>query len=127
VLLVEDEGPVREIASRFLRQGGYEVVTATEGSEALEWLASAGPVDLVLTDSAMPGMRGEDLAIEVARVRPGLPVILMSGYADPAQPASSAVAAFIQKPFSLRGLLEEVRGVIARSRRASSGNPTLAP
>jgi signal transduction histidine kinase len=113
VLVVEDEASVREIATRFLQHGGFDVLTAPDAGAALELLASAGPLDLVLTDSAMPGMRGEDLANEVARICPGLPVILMSGYADPAQPASSAVAAFIQKPFTIAGLLAEVRRVIA--------------
>jgi two-component system cell cycle sensor histidine kinase/response regulator CckA len=116
VLLVEDEPQVREIAARFLRRGGYEVLTAVDGCVALELLAS-NPIDLILTDSAMPGMRGEDLAVEVARIRPGLPVILMSGYSDPAAPASSAVAAFLQKPFTLPDLLAEVHRMIARGRK----------
>jgi two-component system, cell cycle sensor histidine kinase and response regulator CckA len=117
VLVVEDEMQVREVAARFLRRAGYEVLTASDARTALELLNSAGSFDLVLTDSAMPGMRGEDLAIEISRVQPGLPVILMSGYADPAQPSiSGAVAAFIQKPFTMPALLAEVRRAIARDR-----------
>jgi two-component system cell cycle sensor histidine kinase/response regulator CckA len=119
VLVVEDEAPVREIAARFLRRAGYDVVTAPDAGTALELLRSAAPFDLVLTDSAMPGMRGEDLALEVANVNPGLPVILMSGYADPAEPASSAVAAFVQKPFTMAALLAEVRRVIPCDRPSS--------
>jgi two-component system cell cycle sensor histidine kinase/response regulator CckA len=117
VLVVEDEAQVREVAARFLRRAGYEVLTASDAGTALELLASARSLDLVLTDSAMPGMRGEDLAIEISRVQPGLPVILMSGYADPAQPSTSgAVAAFVQKPFTMPALLAEVRRVIGRGR-----------
>jgi two-component system cell cycle sensor histidine kinase/response regulator CckA len=86
----------------------------SDARTALGLLTSAGPFDLVLTDSAMPGMRGEDLAAEIARVHPGLPVILMSGYTDPARPASSPLAAFIQKPFTVPTLLAAVRRVLAR-------------
>ena len=112
VLVVEDEVQVREIAARFLQRAGYDVRTASDAGTALGLLSSAGPFDLVLTDSAMPGMRGDDLAIEISRVQPGLPVILMSGYADPAESPSSAVAAFIQKPFTMAALLAEVRRLI---------------
>jgi two-component system, cell cycle sensor histidine kinase and response regulator CckA len=113
VLVVEDETQVREVAERFLRRAGYDVLTAADGEAALAALTTNGPVDLVLTDSAMPGMRGEDLATAIGRVRPGLPVILMSGYTDPARPASKAVTAHIQKPFTRAALLAEVRRAMA--------------
>ena len=116
VLVVEDEAQVREVATRFLQRGGYDVLTASDAGTALDLLRSAGPFDVVLTDSAMPGMRGEDLAAEIAHVQPGLPVILMSGYADPGGPATSTVAAFIQKPFTMPVLLAEVRRAIAGDR-----------
>jgi CheY-like chemotaxis protein len=120
VLVVEDETQVREVAARFLRRAGYEVLTAADAATALGLLTSAGSFDLVLTDSAMPGMRGEDLATEIAQVQPGLPVLLMSGYRDPARrPTSTAVAAFIQKPFTMPALLAEVQRVIARGRSSS--------
>lgn len=116
VLVVEDETQVREVAERFLSRAGYDVLTASDARTALDSLTSNGPFDLVLTDSAMPGMRGEDLATEIRHIQPGLPVILMSGYADSAQPESSAVAAFIQKPFTIPTLLAEVRRVLAGDR-----------
>jgi DNA-binding NtrC family response regulator len=71
----------------------------------------------VLTDSAMPGMRGEDLAADIGRVQPGLPVILMSGYTDlERSPSASAVVGFLQKPFAIPVLLAEVRRAITRDR-----------
>jgi two-component system, cell cycle sensor histidine kinase and response regulator CckA len=118
VLVVEDEAQVREVAERFLRGAGYDVLTAPDAETALASLTRNGPVDLVLTDSAMPGMRGEDLAAEISRAQPGLPVILMSGYTDPARPASRAVTASIQKPFTMPALLAEVRRALARNRPA---------
>jgi PAS domain S-box-containing protein len=119
VLIVEDEAQVREVAARFLRRAGYDVVTAPDAATALEVLTSAGLFDLVLTDSTMPGMPGEDLAIEIARIQPGLPVILMSGYRDPARPPTPGAAAFIQKPFTMPTLLAEVRRVMVRDRPSS--------
>ena len=121
VLVVEDQAPVREVAARYLRHAGYDVQTATDARTALALLASAGPFDLVLTDSAMPGMRGEDLAVEIAHAQPGLPVLLMSGYRDPSRPpTSTAVAAFVQKPFTMPGLLAAVRRALLRDPPASS-------
>jgi signal transduction histidine kinase len=115
VLVVEDEAQVRDVTARFLRRAGYEVVAVIDAATALGLLASDERFDLVLTDSAMPGMRGEDLAGEIARARPGLPVVLMSGYLDPARPATAApVAAFVQKPFRMAALLAVVRRLIAR-------------
>jgi PAS domain S-box-containing protein len=117
ILVVEDQTQVRDVTARLLGRAGYEVVTAADATTALRLIASEGPFDLVLTDSAMPGMRGEDLAAEIARLQPALPVILMSGYKDPARtPAPSAVAAFVQKPFTASALLAEVNRVIAPDR-----------
>jgi two-component system, cell cycle sensor histidine kinase and response regulator CckA len=115
VLVVEDQAQVREVTARLLRRAGYDVLTAFDAVTALGLLATDSEFHLVLTDSAMPGMRGEDLATEIARLHPGLPVMLMSGYADPARPpTSAAVAAFIQKPFTASALLAEVRRVLSR-------------
>jgi two-component system cell cycle sensor histidine kinase/response regulator CckA len=118
VLVVEDETQVREVAERVLRRAGYDVQTAGDAETALASLRSNGPFDVVLTDSAMPGMRGEDLATQIKRLQPGLSVILMSGYRDPATPQSSDVTAFLQKPFTMPALLAEVRRAMARDRPA---------
>ena len=122
VLVVEDETQVREVAERFLRRAGYDVLTASDAESALASLSANGPVDLVLTDSAMPGMRGEDLATQIGDAQPGLAVILMSGYADPARPPSKAVTAFIQKPFTMRALLVEVRRALRGSGSDGGGD-----
>ena len=121
-LVVEDETQVREVAERFLRRAGYDVLTASDAESALASLSENGPVDLVLTDSAMPGMRGEDLATQIGDAQPGLAVILMSGYADPARPPSKAVTAFIQKPFTMRALLVEVRRALRGSGSDGGGD-----
>jgi DNA-binding NtrC family response regulator len=113
VLVVEDEEQVRDVTVRLLQRAGYEVVASADAEAALGALAAAGSFDVVLTDSAMPGMRGEELAAEIAHTQPELPVILMSGYTErrTSQPAGAA-AAFIHKPFTPQTLLEQVRRVI---------------
>ena len=117
MLVVEDEAHVREVTARLLQRAGYEVATASDAESALGMLTSSGPFDLVLTDSAMPGMRGEDLAAVIVRVQPGLPVILMSGYTDlERSPSASALAGYLQKPFAMSVLLAEVRRALARER-----------
>ncbi|MBU8540773.1 ATP-binding protein [Falsiroseomonas tokyonensis] len=83
VLLVDDEPLVLESTAALLADLGYEVQTAESAEEALRMLAAgARPVALV-TDHAMPGMTGAVLAARLARERPGLPVILATGYAGP--------------------------------------------
>jgi two-component system, cell cycle sensor histidine kinase and response regulator CckA len=125
VLVIEDQIQVREVATRFLQRAGYDVVAASDAATALDLLGSAAGFDVVLTDSAMPGMSGEDFAKAIVQVRPGLPVILMSGYRDPAWgPMSPAVSAFVQKPFTMPGLLAEVRRVMVRARSSSERRPS---
>jgi two-component system cell cycle sensor histidine kinase/response regulator CckA len=80
ILLVEDEPALRTGTARLLTARGYEVVVAANGAEALDLLLGGAPVDVVLSDVAMPEMRGDELARELTVVRPGLPVILVSGY-----------------------------------------------
>jgi DNA-binding NtrC family response regulator len=120
VLVVEDEEHVRDVTARLLQRAGYDVSTAPDAETALGMLSSSDPFDLVLTDSAMPGLRGEDLAAEITRVQPGLPVLLMSGYTDQeCSPGSNAVVGYLQKPFAMPVLLAEVRRAIARERPSS--------
>ena len=112
VLVVDDQPAVLRTAVRLLEQLGIRVVAATSGAEALEELAANGvSVDLALVDLTMPKMGGLELAKRLTQAHPGLPVILMSGYA---QETNGAVAGFLQKPYSqesLRTCLRTVLGV----------------
>jgi two-component system cell cycle sensor histidine kinase/response regulator CckA len=99
------------------------VTTATSGAEALELLDSPGrEVDLLLSDIVMPGMRGDDLAERAVAMRPGLPVLFMSGYSDQAPPEdlgpTSGGTAFIHKPFDAGTLLERVRELLTVAARS---------
>lgn len=80
ILVVEDEQFVRDLLRKVLAQRGHTVLTACDGVEALEMLA-AEPVDLVLTDVVMPRMEGFELLCRVKREYPGIPVIVLTGYA----------------------------------------------
>ena len=81
VLLVDDEPLVRASTADMLAEMGYEVVEADSGADALALLDVRVP-DLVITDHLMPGLTGTDLALILAAERPGLPVLIVSGYAE---------------------------------------------
>jgi two-component system, cell cycle sensor histidine kinase and response regulator CckA len=116
VLLVEDEAMVRELMRGTLERQGYRVLSAGSGSEAL-LVASAhgGPLNLLVTDVVMPGMRGPDLAARLVPAHPRLRVLYMSGYADDAalrHGVREGQAAFLQKPFTRGALARKVRAVL---------------
>jgi len=122
VLLVEDEPAVRTLVARVLEGHGYTVLEAATGSDALTQLrAHSGKIDLLMTDLVMPGMDGRELAERIARERPGLRVLFMSGYSEEAvlQPGESDVAAgFLCKPFSPRVVAQRVREILDAANKA---------
>lgn len=116
VLVVEDDEGVRELLTTLMRRSGYEVFAACGGEEALEMeSALKRPLDLVLTDMVMPGMSGRELAGRMAELRPGIRVLLLSGYTDEeifSYCADEEGAAFLLKPFTPDTLLRKVRDVL---------------
>jgi CheY-like chemotaxis protein len=120
ILLVEDSDSLRELGREILEEHGYKVIEASSGTAALEALAHhAGSLDLILTDLVMSGMSGRELADEVTRMRPGTKVLFMSGYTDDAlghHGVLEAGTAFVEKPFSIDGLLRKVRDVLDSAR-----------
>ncbi|MFB3779652.1 MAG: PAS domain S-box protein [Bryobacteraceae bacterium] len=108
ILVVEDQAALRALAARALRNSGYEVLEAADGQEALS-IASlrSEPIDLLLTDLAMPGMEGTELASHLRETRPDLKVLYMSGYIE-----APEGEAHIQKPFTIRALQEKVREMV---------------
>jgi CheY-like chemotaxis protein len=81
VLLVEDDEDNRELMTEVLETAGYEVVTAASGAEGLRKL-SEQPMDAVLTDVGMPGMGGLEVAQAAKRIAAGVPVVIITGYAE---------------------------------------------
>lgn len=117
VLVVEDEQGVRELAAEFLRAGGYSVLEAADGIEALEIAQRfARTIHVVLSDMVMPRMGGAELAKRVKALRPGAKILLMSGYSERLSDQKDEAIAqvpMLQKPFSMNTLAEAVRGVLA--------------
>jgi DNA-binding NtrC family response regulator len=116
ILVVDDQEAHRDLMGAALGAAGYEVVEAGSGHEALAQLAR-GSFGLVLTDQLMPGMSGLELMVEIFRLRPGLPVVIVTAYGtvDTAVQAMKAGAVdYIQKPFSPDELLIVVRRVLER-------------
>ncbi len=114
ILRVEDEAPVRRSVRRLLERSGYRVLEARSGEEALALAAAPDTrIDLVLSDMVMPGMSGMELPARLRERRPGLRVLLMTGYTQEAISRAGAVGEpMIEKPFTLAGLLERVREVL---------------
>jgi len=116
LLVVEDEGAVRNLAARVLTAAGYQVLTAVNGEEALVLLEDRqGPVHLLLTDVVMPGMGGRELAARLATNWPDLKVLFMSGYTNNAIVHHGVLdegTQFIGKPFSVMELTRKVREVL---------------
>jgi signal transduction histidine kinase len=117
ILLVEDEASLRDLASRVLRQGGYEVMAVASADDALRVAEErGGAIDLLLTDVVMPGMNGVALATELRRAHPDLSVLYMSGYTGEAAGVYQRVqpADVLPKPFSASQLIRRVQDALHR-------------
>ncbi len=116
VLLVEDSDFVRALTHEILRLGGYRVLDASNGEEAIGLCRiHPGTIDLVLTDVVMPGMSGRELSERVKTLRPGIRVLYMSGYTDEAIARHGVLEpgmAFIEKPFTPDDLVRKVREIL---------------
>jgi signal transduction histidine kinase len=116
VLVVEDEPLVREVLGVYLSEDRHHIVTAENGREGLEKF-KAEDFDLVLTDRAMPEMNGDELAKEIKRIKPGQPLILLTGFGDLMNGAGEqppGVDLVVSKPFTLTGLRTAIAKVLDR-------------
>ncbi|MDH3733683.1 MAG: ATP-binding protein [Gemmatimonadota bacterium] len=113
VLITEDQESVRRAACNVLERVGYTVLSAEGPAQAIEIAAGHnGPIDLLLTDVVMPEMSGRDLADKFAAIRPGTPVLFMSGYSDDALLYHGVLdegISLIEKPFSADALARAVQ------------------
>ena len=117
ILVVEDSHVVRKMTRDLLESRGYRVIDAASGEEALNICQSySGNIDLILTDVVMSRMSGRELAESADRVRPGIKVLLMSGYADESVDwGSDPEVLYLKNPFSAATLLDTVKQMIACS------------
>jgi len=121
ILLVEDEGNVREFAAAVLQQDGYTLFQAKSGDNALEvWKWHSGKIDLLLTDVVLPGEHsGPQLAARLLQEKPGLKVILTTGYSREnvaAQSQDGRPLFILNKPYTPRNLLQAVHEMLSQGR-----------
>lgn len=116
VLVVDDEGVIRDIVKKVLENRGYKVMTADSGPEALRRiLGYAGPLDLLVTDVMMPEMNGRELADQLLALRPRLKVLFISGYEERIVAPTGVLeegTSFLAKPFRMEDVLDAVRAVL---------------
>jgi len=111
ILLVDDDPMVAETTVGMLEVLGHRVKVASSGGRALEMLGADASVDLVITDYAMPGMTGKELARRIRETRPNLPVVLASGYAELAAQDDSGLPR-LDKPYALDKLASVIGAMI---------------
>jgi two-component system, cell cycle sensor histidine kinase and response regulator CckA len=118
VLVVEDDENVRELACSFLTSLGYNILQAEDGLKALEVLNKNNTIhkiDLLLTDIVMPGMRGDELAERVKKLRPNIKIILTSGYTDSDIIQSGLMNdqfAFLPKPYTIKQMAKKIENIL---------------
>jgi signal transduction histidine kinase len=116
LLVVDDEGVIRDVLRRALERRGYTVLVAASGPAAIDRvLGYAGPLDLLITDVMMPEMNGRELAETLGRIRPGLPTLFISGYEERIVAPTGVLdgrTAFLAKPFRMEAVLDEVRRIL---------------
>jgi two-component system, cell cycle sensor histidine kinase and response regulator CckA len=116
VLVVEDVGLLRQVVLRFLQEAGYNVLEAENATAALAVAgAHPGTIQLLLTDVAMRGINGLQLARELRRSHPDLPVVLMSGHTEldlNSDQVMGGNTALLEKPFTRRSLLLKLRELL---------------
>ncbi len=115
ILIVDDEHQVQQLLERMLKRFGYDVISASDGSEALAIIEHRGGASLAIVDMLMPIMDGPSTIRALRRIDPDLPIIAVSGYLDEPrrqQLSELSVSALIEKPFASQRLLRTVRMAI---------------
>lgn len=124
--MAEDEPSIARLVREHLSRHGYHVTCFPDPRKALDYFRERpDEVDLLLTDLSMPEMLGDDLGGKLREIRPGFPILIMTGFGgflDLASLQRGGPASVLLKPFSGGGLLQAVEGVLqeAAGRRASS-------
>lgn len=115
ILVVDDDAPILLLMRNLLREFGFEVIVATNGSEALDKVRSESPA-LVLLDKNMPGMSGDEVirALRGDAAHERLPVLIVSGEpVSDRELASLGANGAVMKPFDVPALIEQIRGYVA--------------
>jgi two-component system cell cycle response regulator CpdR len=124
ILIAEDDTAVREFVRRALEHGGHHVQTAHDGLDALDALGD-DDYDLLITDIVMPGLDGIALALKVAKERPDMAILMMTGFAAERQRAHNLdvlIHKVVAKPFSLREICDAAEAAL-RAKARGRGEP----
>lgn len=117
ILVVDDEEMVRRLAGTMLTRLGYEVVTASDGAEAIEIYRDASePFDLVLLDMVMPGMDGRECYLALKALNPDVRAVISSGFSQEGvtqETMKKGVRGFVQKPYRLSELSAVIRAALS--------------
>ncbi|MCP4629316.1 MAG: response regulator, partial [bacterium] len=116
IMFVDDEERIADFGKKFLGRLGYKVSDFTNAVEALEaFKRSKDNYDLVVTDKTMPKLNGFDLAREIRKVRPDIPVMLCTGYSeksDEAKAREAGIQEFVIKPLDQRQMARTIRKIL---------------
>jgi CheY-like chemotaxis protein len=120
ILVVDDQEDVRTVAMAQLATLGYRTIEASSGEAAHDIVRSSVAIDLLLADYAMPGMNGAELLRAVRLVRPGLPAVLMTGYAEPRDLVEGLEGvSLLRKPYRIHELAARVEGTLRNAALAA--------
>lgn len=118
VLLVEDDQAVRKLICGVLEASGYHVLSAVDGESAVAAAAShLGEIHIMITDFGLGEMNGLQVAADIAAKRPGIGILLISGYTEIPMPSELRIAAraeFLAKPFTMDAMLTKIRSMMAQ-------------
>jgi CheY-like chemotaxis protein len=117
ILLVEDEDMISEVITAWLREAGYQVLTARDGAEAVTTFhEKRHSIDLVVCDLGLPGLGGREVFFVIRKVDPAVRFVILSGFVDASERAElveAGVAGFLEKPCRVEDLLGVVGRVLA--------------
>jgi DNA-binding NtrC family response regulator len=118
ILLVDDDDLVRQTARQMIEMGGYKVLTARNGDEALEiYSTNRHEISLIIVDLIMPGMSGKQCLSEILRIDPGAKALVASGYSSNGlsqEQKKDGARGFIKKPYDAKDILAAIRKVLDR-------------
>src|SRR4029077_13452104 len=99
ILVVDDNSAVRTITAIMLRTFGHDAIEAASGQEALDLLGQDSQFDLLVVDLAMPNMHGDEFATRARELIPDIPILFVTGYAEPGRVGQRPVGEILKKPF----------------------------
>ncbi|MFN3621089.1 response regulator, partial [Sphingorhabdus sp.] len=115
ILVVDDEFQVRQMSAESLRELGYTVVEAANGTEALDVIANRDDISMLFTDIVMPGINGRELADKVRECAPDMPILFTTGYTRDTTFQDGMVdrgVVLLSKPFNMEQLAQKIRQVL---------------